>query len=133
MYNNPPNNFSPRHSQIPSLFSHYLHNPTFPEDTIFVNSTNNSPIHNVWQSTKKYSLTTSHIKFHDIPLTSINILFIQPERPVKTYSYCCFPLNKFMFLSLHKFHNFSFTLFIVQLLFHNSKALFCFSKLPLNN
>ena len=47
------NNLSPRPPQIPSLPSHlYLLNSPPPDDTNCDNSSNDSPIHNLWQFTK---------------------------------------------------------------------------------
>ena len=52
LHNNRPNNLSPRLFPLPPLSSPpYLHSCSC-EDTIFDNPSNNSPIHNVWQSTK---------------------------------------------------------------------------------
>ena len=88
----PHNNLSPRHSQSPPLSSPpHFHNSPLPDDTNCDNSSNDSPIHNIWQSTKIYPPTPSPIKTNDIPLTSVNSIFDQPESPVKTYSSCRFP------------------------------------------
>ena len=88
----PHNNLSPRHSQSPPLSSPpYFHNSPLPDDTNCGNSSNDSPIHNIWQSTKIYPPTQPPIKTNDIPLTSVNSIFDQSESPVKTYSSCRFP------------------------------------------
>ena len=87
----PHNNFSPRHSQSPSLSSPpYFHNFPIPDDNDCDNSSNDSPIHKIWQSTKIYPPTPPTIKTNDIPLTSVNSIFGQSESTVKTYS-CRFP------------------------------------------
>ena len=92
LHNNPHNNLPPRHSQLPSLSSFpYFHNSPLPDDNKFDNCSNDSPIHNVWQSTKLYPPNPPPFKTNDIPLTSVNSLFDQPESPVKTYSSCRFP------------------------------------------
>ena len=70
------NNLSPRPPQIPSLTSSlYLHNSPPPDDTHCDNSSNDSPIHNLWQSTNFYPPTPPPIKTNDIPLTSVNNIF----------------------------------------------------------
>ena len=66
---NPPNHFSPRHSQLPSLSSPDLHNSIPPGATNIDNSSNQSLVHNVWQSTKIYPPTPPPMKFKHIPLT----------------------------------------------------------------
>ena len=54
---NPQNNSSPRHFQLPPLSSPpYFDNSPLPDDTNCDNFSNDSPIHNVWQSTKVYPL-----------------------------------------------------------------------------
>ena len=89
---NPHNNLSPRHPQSPSLSSPpYFHSSLLPEDTSCDNSSNEFPKHNVWQSNKIYPPTPPPIKTNDIPLTSVNSIFDQPENPIKTYSSCRFP------------------------------------------
>ena len=86
------NNLSPRPPQIPSLPSSlYLHNSPPPDDTNCDNSSNDSPIHNLWQSTKLYPPTLPPIKTNDIPLTSVNNIFDPSDSPVKVYSSCRFP------------------------------------------
>ena len=48
IHNTPPNNLSPRHSYLPSLFSPpCIHKAISPKDTNFDNYFSNSPIHNV--------------------------------------------------------------------------------------
>ena len=72
--------------QVPPLSSPpYFHNSSLPDDTNCDSSSNDSPIHNVWQSTQLYPPTPPPIKTKDIPLTSVNIIFDQPESPAKTY------------------------------------------------
>ena len=86
------NNLSPRPPPIPSLTSSlYLHNSPPPDDTNCDNSSNDSPIHNLWQSTKLYPPTPPPIKTNDIPLTSVNNIFDPSDSPVKVYSSCRFP------------------------------------------
>ena len=88
----PHNNLSPRPPQIPSLSSPlYLHNSPPPDDTNCDNSSNDSPIHNLWQSTKIYPPTPPPIKTNDIPLTSVNNIFDPSDSPVKVYSSCHSP------------------------------------------
>ena len=88
----PQNNLSPRPPQISSLSSPlYLHNSPPPDDTICDNSSTDSPIQNLWQSTKIYPPTPPPIKTNDIPLTSVNNIFDPPDSPVKVYSSCRFP------------------------------------------
>ena len=89
----PPHNIlSPRHSQLSPLSSPpYFHNSPLPDDTNCDNSSNDSPIHNIWQSTKIYPPTPPPIKTNDIPLPSVNIIFDPPDSPVKVYSSCRFP------------------------------------------
>ena len=88
----PHNNLSPRHSQLSPLTSPpYLHNSPLPDDTNCDNSSNDSPIHNVRQSTKNYPPTPPPIKNNDIPLTSVNNIFDPLDSPVKVYSSCRFP------------------------------------------
>ena len=93
---NPHNNFlatpdSPRHPQSPLSSPPYFHISPLPDDTNCDNSSNDSPTHNVLQSTKIYPYTPPPIKTNDIPLTSVNSIFDQSESPGKTYSSCCFP------------------------------------------
>ena len=86
------NNLSHRPAQISSLSSRlYLHNSPPPDDTNCDNSSTDSPIHNLWQSTKIYPPTPPPIKTNDITLTSVNNLFDPPDSPVKVYSSCRFP------------------------------------------
>ena len=86
------NNLSPRPPQIPSLTSSlYLHNSPPPDDTNCDNSSKDSPIQNLWQSTKLYPPTPPPIKTNDIPLTSVNNIFDPSDSPVKVYSSCRFP------------------------------------------
>ena len=88
----PHNNLSPRHSQLSPLSSPpYFHISPLPDDTNCDNSSNDSPIHNIWQSTKIYPPTPPPIKTNDIPLTSVNNIFDPPDSPVKVYSSCRFP------------------------------------------
>ena len=88
----PHNNLSPRPPQISSLPSPlYLHNSPPPDDTNYDNSSNDSPIHNLWQSTRIYPPTPPPIKTNDIPLTSVNDIFDPSDSPVKVYSSCRFP------------------------------------------
>ena len=88
----PHNNLSPRHSQLSPLSSPpYFHNSPLPDDTNCDNSSNDSPIHNIWQSTKIYPPTPPLIKTNDIPLTSVNNIFDPPDSPAKVYSSCRFP------------------------------------------
>ena len=96
LYNNPPNNFSLRRSQLPSLYSPpYLHNSIPPEGTNIENSSNNSPVHNIWQSTRIYPPTPPSMKFNGIPSTSVNCLFTPPESPAKILSSCRFSPESF--------------------------------------
>ena len=86
------NNLSLQHSQLPPLSSPpYFHNSPLPDDTNCDNSSADSPIHNLWQSTKIYPPTPPPIKTNDIPLTSVNNIFDTPDSPVKVYSSCRFP------------------------------------------
>ena len=88
----PHNNLSPRHSQLSPLSSPpYFHNSPRPDDTNCYDSSNDSPIHNVWQSTKIYPPAPPPIKTNDITLTSVNNIFDPPDSPVKVYSSCRFP------------------------------------------
>ena len=90
------NNLSPRPPQISSLSSPlYLHNSPSPDDTNCDNSSTDSPIYNLWQSTKIYPPTPPPIKTNDIPLTSVNNIFDPPDSPVKVYSSCRFPPEQF--------------------------------------
>ena len=83
----PHNNLSPRPPQKSSLSSPlYLHNSPPPDDTNCDNSSNDSPIHNLGQSTKIYPPTPLPIKTNDIPLTSVNNIFDPSDSPVKFYS-----------------------------------------------
>ena len=85
---NPQVNLSSRHSQLPPLSSPpYFHISPLPVDTDFNNSSNDSLIHNEWQSTKLHPPTPLPIKTNDIPLTSVNSMFDQPESPVKTCNF----------------------------------------------
>ena len=87
----PHNYLSPRPPQISSLSSPlYLHNSPPPDDTNCDNSSNDSPKHNLWQSTKIYP-PTPPIKTNDIPLTSVDNIFDPSDSPVKVYSSCRFP------------------------------------------
>ena len=82
----PHNNLSLRHSQSPPSSSPpYFHNSPLPDDTNCDNSSNDSPIHNIWQSTEIYPPTPPPIKTNDMPLTSVNSIFDQSESSVKTY------------------------------------------------
>ena len=84
-------NLSPRHSQSPPLSSPpYFHN-LLPDDTNCDVSCNDSPKHNIWQSTKIYPPTPPPIKTNDFPLTFVKSIFDQSESPVITYSSCHFP------------------------------------------
>ena len=85
----PNKNISPCHSQLSS--PPCFHNSPLLDDTNFSNSSNDSPIHNIWQSNKLHPPTPPPIKTNDIPLTSVSTIFDQPESPVKTYSSCRFP------------------------------------------
>ena len=88
----PHNNLSLQHSQLPPLSSPpYFHNSPLPDDTNCDNSSTDSPIHNLWQSTKIYPPTPPPIKTNDPPLTSVNNIFDPPDSPVKNYSSCRFP------------------------------------------
>ena len=100
MHTNPLNNLSPRHSQLPPMTPR-LYNFTTLEDAIFDTSSHNSPVHNVWQSTKTYLTTPPPMEFNDIPLTSVDSLFIQtPECFVNFIPHVAY--------TLYKFRNFSF-------------------------
>ena len=84
LHNIPPIILSPRHSQLPSLSSPpYIHNFISPEDTIFDNSSTDSPKHNDWQPTKIHAPTPPPMNFSDIPITSVNSIFNQPYIPLK--------------------------------------------------
>ena len=88
----PHNNLSPRPPQISSLSSPlFLHNSPPPDDTNCDNSSNDSPIHNLWQPTKLYPPTPPPNKTNDIPLISDNNIFDPSDSPVKVYSSCRFP------------------------------------------
>ena len=88
----PHNNYSLQHSQLPPLSSPpYFHNSPLPDDTNCDNSSTDSPVHNLWQSTKIYPPTPPPIETDDIPLTSVNNIFDPPDSPVKVYSSCRFP------------------------------------------
>ena len=59
----PHNNLSTRPPQISPLSSPLtLHNSPLPDDTNCDNSSNGSPIHNLWQSTKIYPLLRRQLK-----------------------------------------------------------------------
>ena len=86
-HSNPPNNFSARHSQLPSLSSpSYSLNSIPPDDTNIDNSSNNSTVHIVWQSTKTYPPTPPPMKYIGIPLLSVNCIITPPKSPAKVYS-----------------------------------------------
>ena len=88
----PHNNLSSHHSQLPPLSSPpYFHTSPLPDDTNFDNFSNDSPIHNVWQSTKLHHPNPPPIRTNDNKLTSVICVFDQSESPVKAYSSCLFP------------------------------------------
>ena len=72
LHSNPHNNLSSRPSELPPLASPpYIHTSTSSEENIFDNSSNNSPVHNQWSSTKLYAPTPAPMTFSDTPLTIV--------------------------------------------------------------
>ena len=79
-YITPHNILSPRYSQPPPLSSPpYFHNSPLPDDTNWDNSSNDSPIHKIWQSTKSYPPTPPPNKTNDILLETNSSYRFPPE------------------------------------------------------
>ena len=93
---------SPRLSQLHQLTSLCLHKSISSNDTIFDNSSDNSPVHKVWQSTKICPPTPPAMKFLHILITSVNSIFNQPEIPLTVYSSCRIPPESINHLPIQK-------------------------------